>query len=183
MLLVSPKKREILSAVIAIIVNNIKSKTAMSAQSLYKKDFYAWTQEQVSLLRDRNWSQLDLPNLIEEIESLGKQQRQELRNRLSIIIGHLLKWEYQPQYRSRSWLATIRVQRRDTLRLIKDNPSLKPYLEEALTEAYENGRDLAMGETDLPEETFPLECLYSLTEILDERFYPSEASELTDIQN
>ncbi len=76
--------------------------------SLYDKDFYAWTQEQAQLLRHHQWSQLDLPNVIEEIESLGKQQRQELRNRLSILIGHLLKWEHQSQQRSRSWLATIR---------------------------------------------------------------------------
>ncbi|MBW4649417.1 MAG: DUF29 domain-containing protein [Kastovskya adunca ATA6-11-RM4] len=150
----------------------------MSAPNLYETDFYAWTQEQASLLHKHQWSQLDLLNLIEEIESLGKQQRQELRNRLSVLIGHLLKWEYQPQRRSRSWLATIRVQRRDTLRLLKDNPSLKPYFEDALAEAYENGRDLAMGETDLPEETFPQKCPYSLTEILDKSFYPGEASEL-----
>ncbi|HEY9726733.1 MAG TPA: DUF29 domain-containing protein [Chroococcales cyanobacterium] len=150
----------------------------MSAPSLYETDFYAWTQEQVSLLRKHQWSQLDLLNLIEEIESLGKQQRQELQNRLSVLIGHLLKWEYQSSMRSRSWLATIRVQRRDTLRLLKDNPSLKPYLEDALIEAYENGRDLAMGETDLPEETFPVECPYSLAGILDNSFYPGEASDL-----
>ena len=114
--------------------------------SLYETDFYAWTQEQAKLLRKCQWSQLDLPNLIEEIESLGKQERQELRNRLSILLGHLLKWQYQPQQRSRSWLSTIRVQRRDTQRLIQDNPSLKPYLQEAFQEAYQNGRDLAVGE-------------------------------------
>jgi hypothetical protein len=119
-----------------------------------------------------------LLNLIEEIESLGKQERQELRNRLSVLIGHLLKGEYQSSMRSRSWLATIRVQRRDTLRLLKDNPSLKPYLEEALPEAYENGRDLAMGETNLPEQTFPKMCPYSFNEILDNSFYPGEPSEL-----
>jgi hypothetical protein len=95
-----------------------------------------------------------------------------------VLIGHLLKWEYQSQRRSRSWLATIRVQRRDTLRLLKENPSLKPYLEDVLSEAYENGRDLAMGETDLPEQTFPKKCPYSLAEILDNSFYPGEASEL-----
>jgi Domain of unknown function DUF29 len=61
-------------------------------QSLYETDFYAWTEEQAKLLKDREWGQLDLPNLIEEIESLGKQQRAELRNRLSILIGHLLKF-------------------------------------------------------------------------------------------
>ena len=153
-------------------------KDTMPTPSLYEADFYAWTQEQASLLRKHRWSQLDLLNLIEEIESLGKQQRQELRNRLSVLIGHLLKWEHQPQRRSRSWLATIRVQRRDSLRLLKDNPSLKPYLEDVLLEAYENGRDLAMGETDLPEQTFPPECPYSLTEILDNSFYPGEANEL-----
>ncbi|HBL12141.1 MAG TPA: DUF29 domain-containing protein [Cyanobacteria bacterium UBA11162] len=159
-------------------VPETNEKTAMSTPNLYESDFYAWTQEQALLLRKNQWSQLDLLNLIEEIESLGKQQRQELRNRLSVLIGRLLKWDYQPQSGSRSWLATIRVQRRDTLRLLKDNPSLKSYLEEALAEAYENGRDLAMGETDLPEQTFPVECPYSLTEILDHSFYPGETSKL-----
>jgi hypothetical protein len=149
----------------------------MSGLNLYETDFYGWTQEQAMLLRNQQWSQVDLPNLIEEVESLGQQQRQELRNRLSILIGHLLKWEYQPQRRSRSWLATLRIQRRDTLRLLKDNPSLKPFLNDALMEAYENARDLAMAETDLPEQTFPLSCPYSLTEILADRFYPGEPSE------
>lgn len=140
--------------------------------NLYEIDFFAWTQEQAQLLRNHQWNQLDLPNLIEEIESLGKQQRQELRNRLSILVGHLLKWEYQPRQRSRSWLATIRVQRRDILRLLVENPSLKSYLQEALQLAYDNGKDLAAGETDLPFKTFPQVCPYQLEEILGDRFYP-----------
>lgn len=146
--------------------------------SLYETDFYAWTQEQVSLLRDRQWSQIDLTNLIDEVESLGKQQRQELRNRLGVLLGHLLKWEYQPQGRSRSWLATIRVQRRDTLRLLKENPSLKSALADTLIEAYENGKDLAMGDTDMPQQTFPLLCPYPLSQVLESRFYPGEMSPL-----
>ena len=154
----------------------------MSERTLYEADFYAWTQEQATLLRDQKWSQIDIQNLIEEVESLGRQQRQELYNRLSVLLGHLLKWEYQPQRRSRSWLATLRVQRRDTLRLLKENPSLKPSLDDALLEAYENARDLAMGETDLPEQTFPVDCAYTLAEIFDDRFYPGAASELTDLQ-
>ncbi|MEQ9551604.1 MAG: DUF29 domain-containing protein [Coleofasciculus sp. G3-WIS-01] len=159
-------------------VPETNQQTAIPTPNLYETDFYAWTQEQASLLRQQQWSQLDLGNLIEEIESLGKQQRQELRNRLTVLIGHLLKWEYQPQRRSRSWLATIRVQRRDTLELLKDNPSLKPYLEDALVLAYENGRDLAMGETDLPKRTFPQTCPYSFAEILEDSFYPGEPNEL-----
>lgn len=147
--------------------------------SLYETDFYAWTEKQRQLLRDRQWNELDLPNLIEEIESLGKQQRQELRNRLSVLIAHLLKWQYQPQSRSRSWLATIRVQRREVQQLLQENPSLKPYLEEALAIAHQNGRDLAMGETNLPEHTFSLHS-YSLTEIISADFYPGEPSELVD---
>ncbi|MBD2602965.1 DUF29 domain-containing protein [Scytonema hofmannii FACHB-248] len=144
--------------------------------NLYETDFYAWTLEQAELLRHKNWSKIDLPNLLEEIESLGKQQRQELRNRLSVLLGHLLKWEYQPERRSRSWLATIRLQRRETMKLLVDNPSLKSYLPDALQSAYENGRDLAMGETNLSLKTFPSECNYSFEQIIDNEFYPGEPS-------
>ncbi|HEY9671813.1 MAG TPA: DUF29 domain-containing protein [Waterburya sp.] len=143
-------------------------------QSLYETDFYAWIQEQSKLLRHQQWNQLDLPNLIEEIESLGKQQRAELRNRLKVLIGHLLKWEYQLERRSRSWLMTIRIQRRDTQELLEENPSLKPYLEEALQKIYESGRDLAVGETNLPLKTFPENCPYTLEEIFRDGFYPGE---------
>ncbi len=146
-------------------------------ESLYETDFYAWVQEQVKFLRHHQWSQLDLPNLIEEIESLGKQQRAELRSRLKVLIGHLLKWEYQLERRSRSWLMTIRVQRRDTQELLEENPSLKPYLREALQKVYESGRDLAVGETNLPLKTFPQDCPYTLEEILSDRFYPGAATD------
>ncbi|MBD1868619.1 DUF29 domain-containing protein [Cyanobacteria bacterium FACHB-471] len=149
-------------------------------RSLYDTDFYAWTQKQAELLQMQQWSSLDLPNLIEEIESLGKQQRRELRNRLSVLIGHLLKWQYQPEQRSRSWLATIRVQRREVLQLLQENPSLKSYLQKALQQAFETGKDLAVSETNLPYKTFPSECDYSLEQILSDRFYPGESSSLTE---
>lgn len=161
-------------------VPETNQQTATPTSNLYETDFYAWTQEQASLLRQQQWSQLDLGNLIEEIESLGKQQRQELRNWLTVLIGHLLKWEYQPQRRSRSWLATIRLQRLDVSELLEENPSLKPYLEEALQKAYAKGFLLAVGETELPRRTFPAECPYNLAEILDDHFYPGEPSELVE---
>jgi len=151
-----------------------------TALNLYQQDFFAWTKQQINYLQNQQWNQLDLVNLIEEIETLGKQQRQELRNRLSILIGHLLKWEYQPQKRSHSWLATLRVQRIDIQELIDDNPSLKPYLEEALTQAYIKGLLLAVSETNLPDRTFPKNCPYSLTEITSDRFYPGQPSNLTE---
>ena len=82
------------------------------------------------LLREQQWSQLDLPNLIEEVASLGRQQHQKLRNRLSILIGHLLKWHYQPQRRSRSWLANLRIQR---LKPLNSQESYVTILELGLT--------------------------------------------------
>lgn len=144
--------------------------------SLYEIDFYAWTQEQAQLLRNQQWSKLDLPNLVEEIESLGKQQRQELRNRLSVLIAHLLKWQHQPEQRSRSWLSTIRVQRIDLYDLLEENPSLKPYLQEAIQRAYRKAVALAAGETNLPDNTFPSDCPYAFEQILSDRFYPGEPS-------
>lgn len=86
---------------------------------------------------------------MKEIEPLGKQQRQELRNRLGVLLGHLLRWNYQPEKRSKSWRVTIREQRREILLLLKENSSLKPYLEETIAAAYESGLDLVVCETPL----------------------------------
>ena len=144
--------------------------------NLYETDFYAWTQQQSHLLRGQEWKQLDLPNLIEEIEALGRKERQELRNRLSILIGHLLKWEFQSAKRSRSCLNTIRIQRIDTWELLEENPSLQAYLQEVIPKAYLKAIALAAGETNLPVKTFPPHCPYTLEEILSDGFYPGEAA-------
>jgi len=137
---------------------------------LYETDFYAWTMEQSKLLRDGDVQNLDIINLVEEIESLGKQQRQELRNRLGVLIGHLLKWDYQPEKQSKSWRATIREQRRETLHLLKENPSLKPYLEEAITDAYQSGLELVVRETSLDYQDLPGDCAYTLNQLFDPDF-------------
>lgn len=138
--------------------------------STYDTDFYAWTQTQAQHLKARKWEHLDLENLAEEIESLGRQERQELVNRFGVLLGHLLKWQYQPSYRSHSWQATIREQRRKILRLLEDNPSLHPFLPAALQRGYEDGVDRAIEETNLPPETFPTPCPFSLEQILDPEF-------------
>uniref|UniRef100_UPI0036F2BBF3 DUF29 domain-containing protein n=1 Tax=Trichocoleus desertorum TaxID=1481672 RepID=UPI0036F2BBF3 len=95
-------------------------------------------------------------------------------------MGIYIKWQYQPEHRSRSWLATIRVQRLDISELLEDNPSLKPYLKEALQKAYLKGVELAVSETDLPSRTSPSEGPYDLAEILGDRFYSGEPSELVN---
>lgn len=143
-------------------------------KNLYETDFYAWTQEQARLLKTQTWAQLDTVNLIEEISSLGRKERQELRNRLGVLLGHLLKWQYQPDNRSNSWLATIREQRRETKILLQESPSLKPYLLNAFHQAYETGVDLAVRDTNLPYETFPAICPYTLEQTLNSDFLPVE---------
>jgi ribosomal protein L29 len=147
------------------------------SSNLYEADFYAWTQEQAKLLQQGTWSRLDIPNLVEEINSLGKQERQELENRLGVLLGHLLKWEFQSSHRSRSWFATIREQRRRISRLIERSPSLQPYLPEAVENAYQDALDLAVRETLLSYKNFPPDCPYQLEQILDFSFFPGEQLE------
>lgn len=142
----------------------------MVTSQLYETDFYAWTLEQSKLLQISDFKGLDIVNLVEEIESLGKQQRQELENRLAILLGHLLKWDYQPERRSKSWKATIREQRRAIQRLMQANPSLKPYLEEAIAYAYQSGIDLVVRETPLDDQDLPADCQYTPEQIFDPNF-------------
>ena len=137
---------------------------------LYESDFYAWTQTQVELMKRGNLNALDLANLIEEIQSLGKQQKQELRNRLGVLIGHLLKWQYQPNFRSKSWRVTIRGQRRRIKEHILENPSLKSYLHQAIIEAFPDAIDLVLKETPLEEKDLPSECPYTVEQIFDPLF-------------
>ncbi len=147
----------------------------MNEPSCYENDFYAWTQQQSKLITLEKWDSVDAANLVEEIESLGRKERQELRNRLGILLGHLLKWQFQPEQRSNSWRGTIREQRKQINLLIKDSPSLKPYLKEALEDAYDLGIALAIKETQLSEDTFPTVCPYQLSDILEESFFGLKA--------
>ncbi len=140
----------------------------MQTTTLYDQDFYAWTQQQVDLLKAGQWEQVDRENLIEEIESLGKQERQELENRLGLLLGHLLKWRYQPEGRSKSWRATIWEQRREIQLHLKENSSLKAYLPEAISKSYRYGLSLVNKETPLDPKELPQVCLFSEYEIFDE---------------
>lgn len=145
----------------------------MYTSHLYETDFYTWTQQQVSLLKTQQWDQLDTVNLIEEIETLGRRERQELRNRLGVLLGHLLKWQFQAEKRSNSWLSTIREQRVQIKLLLQDSPSLKPYLDEVFVTVYELGLALAIRETELGEQVFPEICSYSLDQTLNPEFFPN----------
>jgi hypothetical protein len=112
--------------------------------SLYEKDFYAWTQWQVKALASRAASELDWENLRRELECLGRKEYRELVSRLAVLLGHLLKWELQPEHRCRSWFLTIREQRRAIQRHLKRSPSLRSLQEDALADGFEGGVDLAL---------------------------------------
>jgi hypothetical protein len=138
--------------------------------SLYENDFYRWTIEQSKELRCGNFDGLDLQNLAEEIESLGRQEKRELENRLGVLIGHLLKWQYQQEKRTRSWQITINNQRRSINKLLGDNPSLKSYLDTALQEGFVSGLDLVLTETPLKKKELPSQCPYTIDQVFDSGF-------------
>ena len=134
--------------------------------STYEQDFYQWTQEQAELLKAGELSQLDVENLIEEIESMGKSQKRALISRMTVLLMHLLKWDYQSDRRSGSWKSTIITQRKEIKRLLKDNPGLKSIITEMLTETYLDAAEIASAETELPESTFPETCPYTIEHIM-----------------
>ncbi|KQT47478.1 hypothetical protein ASG43_10250 [Aureimonas sp. Leaf454] len=147
--------------------------------SLYERDFYAWTQDQAEKLRVRatfdNRGDIDWDHAAEEIESLGRSQRSEIRSRLLVILVHLLKWRHQSHRRSRSWKGTLIEQRRRIEDEMAESPSLSGYAESVLQREYETARIKAAGETHLPEETFPDACPFTIDQILDPNFYPEAA--------
>jgi hypothetical protein len=140
--------------------------------SKYEEDFYAWSQEQAQLLRNRRYSELDVDHLMEELESMGGRERRELINRHKILLAHLLKWQFQPDRQFRSWGATIKEQRLSIQDLLEENPSLRSLQDEQIAKAYRLARLVAVRETNLDEATFPEKCPFSLDEISDERFLP-----------
>ena len=140
--------------------------------TIYERDFYAWTQIQATLLREQQFTQLDLDHLIEEIESMGRSERRQLLSRLEILLMHLLKWQHQSELRGRSWELTIVEQRRRIAKLLSANPSLRNQLPDLLPEAYDDATFGAMRETGLPQATFPALCPWAVEEVLGEGWLP-----------
>lgn len=139
--------------------------------SKYQEDFYAWTQEQAQLLRSQQLAKIDFANLIDEIESMGKSEKRALKSRLSVLLMHLLKWQFH--FQSTSWQLTLRTQRRAIKDLLVDNPSLKHWLVETMHDAYEQAKDDAALETGLNSRVFPDECLWSIEQVLDINYLPN----------
>ncbi len=139
---------------------------------LYDRDFYAWSRQQAELLRAGRLAEADIEHIAEEIDSMGRAEKRELVSHLSVLLLHLLKWQYQPDKRGPSWEASIRVQRDRLDDHLDDNPSLKPLLPQALASAYRDAALEAVAETGLARSTFPDICPWTVGQVFDHGFWP-----------
>jgi hypothetical protein len=140
--------------------------------SLYERDFYLWIEQQAALLREKRLDELDVANLLEEIEWMGRNDKKSIKSNLVIVLLHLLKHEFQPKRRSRSWLDSIlehRLRLRDDL---EESPSLQGHLEAVLPDAYADARARAITQTGMSERAFPRTSPYTLEQALDPEFLP-----------
>ena len=144
----------------------------MSVDTTYASDYNLWVQQTAKLLREHRWQDIDLENLLEEIEDLGKSERRGITSQLTRLLLHLLKWKYQPQRRSDSWLDSISDARLQIELALQDSPSLKVYPLEQLDKSYQRARRSASKQTGLPLTTFPEKCSFLLEDILNEDWLP-----------
>ncbi len=154
----------------------------MIQQKLYETDFNIWLTETINQLKTGQFQALDLNNLIEELENLGKSDKTVLESNLMILLAHLLKLKIQsnvPDTMKISWYNSVIEHRKRIQKQMAKMPSLKSYLPTVLTETYQDGRELAIKESKfakygiyIPNESdYPEICPFTMEQILDEDFY------------
>jgi hypothetical protein len=143
----------------------------------YDGDTYGWSLDQAAHLRAGRFDLLDIEHLADEIESVGKSEYRELESALRVVLLHLLKWRFQPERRGRPWRLSIAEHRDRAEQALRDNPSLKPRLGEAIARAYRSARREAAIKTGLRLGAFPAEPPFTLAEILEVGFDEDEDSD------
>jgi len=154
------------------MVNQLQKNNQIIENNLYDTDFYLWIETTVKQLEEKQFNQLDLVNLIEEIADMGKREKQSLKSNLRVLVMHLLKYKCQPEKRTRSWLLTINEHRQRILDTLEDSPSLKNYYQEMFYKCYQNARKNASIETGLNLNIFPEIPPFNLDEVLNQDFLP-----------
>ena len=124
--------------------------------TLYDEDVIAWAEQQAALLRAGQWQQLDIDNIAGEIEDVGKSEKRALCHRMAVLVEHLIKCRYQPELCGSSWLRTIREQRAQVRKLLRQSPSLRKLITDPdfAEEVWRDAVILAVREAsldDLPE--------------------------------
>lgn len=138
----------------------------------YEQDLYAWFSQNATLLREGRLAEIDLVHIADELEDMGISQLRALESRLTVLLMHLLKWQYQPIRRSKSWSNTIIEQRKQISKLLKRSPSLQHHLAESIADAYDSARRYAETETGLSINTFPEDCPYLWEKFMESDFFP-----------
>ncbi len=140
----------------------------------YERDVFAWANEQAALIRARRFDLLDIENIAEEILDVGKSEQREIASRMAVLLAHLLKWKFQPQFQGKSWRATIKTQRQAIADHLDDVPSLRQKLrdEKWVHGAYRDARLSASKETKIDFDDFPETCPWGMEAILQEGWLP-----------
>ena len=140
--------------------------------TLYEEDIAAWAMEQVDLLRSGQLALIDVEHIAEEIEDMNLSHRHQLAHRMAILLGHMLKWKYQPLRRGSSWEHTIRTQRGRITRLLKLMPSLRHLLDDPQwnKDVWDDAIDIAQTEAHL--RNLPKSCPWTLEQIVADDFFP-----------
>ena len=140
----------------------------VASAALYERDETAWLETTADLIRHGQLEAVDMATLAEYLTDMAKRERREVFNRLVVLLSHLLKWEYQPDHRSGSWLGAILEQQRE-LRQLLESSSLRNHAEAIFADTYADARKQAAAETGLARGTFPKECPWGLEETLVDR--------------
>lgn len=141
--------------------------------TLYDQDYYLWLKTTVKLLKQGKLSEVDVANLIEEIEDMGRNQQRAIYSNLKILLIHLLKYKYQPEKRSNSWEYTIEEHRQRIEEAFEDSPTLKNYLSGIFDECYQKAKKLAAKETGISIDTFPTKSPFTEKETLNPEYLPN----------
>ncbi|MBF0343502.1 MAG: DUF29 domain-containing protein [Nitrospirae bacterium] len=144
----------------------------LTARDLYEVDFYQWAFHNADLLRQGRFTEIDIVNIAEELEDMGRSSKRELASRLAVLIMHLLKWQYQPKRRRGSWSTTIGNQRREIKRLLEDNPSLKYNIETVIAKEFIEAKRIFEVETRISAKEVPETCPYTFDQLIDYSFRP-----------
>ena len=148
--------------------------------NLYETDALIWTETQIALLRAGKFDQLDLENIISELGYQVRKDKNEVASRLRGLMAHLLKYQFQPERRSRSWANTIDNHREEILDVLQQMPSLRPQLDEYVAYNYSKAIRFAARDTHKSPSTFPQENPYTVEQILDVDFFPGENEKAAD---
>ena len=140
--------------------------------SLYDRDFHEWTRQQARAIAERRLADVDWANIAEEIDSVGRSEKNALRSHLIVLLTHLAKWDVQPERRSRSWQSSIGNARTHIEGIIETSLSLRQMPADILESAWQAARRQATMEMRKKLDALPDICPYTAEQALDYAFWP-----------